>query len=368
MAQLVFNPSPSHTIGVELEIQIISNKGLALAQKASEILSSVDPQFMLKIKPEFIQSMVEINTSICQNLKDVDRDLTESYKYLEEKAQALNTSLHCTSLHPFSPGSEQHLTDHPRYRRIMNELQLVGIRFITQGFHVHIGIDSGEKAIRATDNIRNFLPILLALTTSSPFYESLDTGLLSYRTKLFEALPLAGMPETLNSWQAYVALEDTLIRGSIIESFKDLWWDVRPHPDYGTVEVRVCDIPSSMKDILALTAMIQALVVILAEEDRRYPIPHIQILRANKWQAARHGLDGIFVDTIKNTKMSLKEAAQELYNFVEDMSRSLGSIDYLKGIKDIIQRKTSAHAQRKLYAQGMSFQDIIKITQEGFWQ
>ena len=366
MKELIYNKSSNPTIGVELELQIICSNTLALSSRAPEILAAVEPEFRLRIKQEFIQSMVEINTGICQNVAEVESDLTETYRYLEKLASRFNSLIYSASLHPFSTGHDQVLTNYPRYKRIMDELQLVGIRFITQGLHVHIGVDSDEKAIQTANIMRVFLPILLALTTSSPFYEGRNTGLYSYRTKLFEALPLAGVPDDLKDWQAYVDLVSTLINGGIIESFKDLWWDVRPHPDFGTVETRVCDIPSSMGDILALTAMIQALAVALNNK-KGYSLPHIQILRANKWQAARHGLDGVFVDPLHFGRMSMVEAVTELYRFVEPLAKELGSSVYLARIKEILQRKTSAHLQKQLLAGGKCMQEVIKIVHKGFW-
>jgi carboxylate-amine ligase len=366
MIELNYNKSPNPTIGVELELQILCSRTLALSSRASEILSAVEPLYQAKIKQEFLQSMVEITTGICKNVAEVEADLSETYRHLEKLAEKFNTFIYAASLHPFSTGDDQMLTDHPRYRRIMDELQLVGIRFITQGLHVHIGVDSEEKAIQTANTMRVFLPLLLALTTSSPFYEGRDTGLYSYRTKLFEALPLAGMPDDLQGWQGYIDLVERLIHGGIIESFRDLWWDVRPHPDFGTVEIRVCDIPSSMRDILALTAMIQALVVSLSEK-KGHILPHIQILRANKWQAARHGLEGVFVDPLHFERMSVTEAVLELYRFVEPAARELGSLSYLEGIKEILQKKTSAHLQKQLVAEGKCLQEVVQIVNREFW-
>lgn len=366
MNELTYNKSANPTIGVELELQIICKNTLALSSRAPEILTALEPELKFRIKQEFIQSMVEINTGICQNVAEVEADLTKTYRYLEQLASRFNSLIYSASLHPFSTGHDQILTDYPRYKRIMNELQLVGIRFITQGLHVHIGVESDEKAIQVSNTLRVFLPIFLALTTSSPFYENRDTGLYSYRTKLFEALPLAGMPDDLNGWYGYVNLVNTLINGGIIESFKDLWWDVRPHPDFGTVEIRVCDIPSSMGDILALTAMIQALVVTLNEK-KSHSLPHIQILRANKWQAARYGLDGVFVEPLNFKRMSIVEAITELYRFVEPAAKELGSAVYLERIKEILRRKTSAHLQKQLVEKGKCLQEVIRVVHKGFW-
>jgi carboxylate-amine ligase len=365
MEEITFNKSPAPTIGVELEIQILDAETLALAPLAPEVLKMVPPSLEERIKPEFIQSMVEINTGICSTVADVERDLKESYNILSNMVEGLGGTLFCVSLHPFSKGNDQKVSDKTRYKRIMNELQVVGRRFITQGLHVHIGIDDAEKVIRVNNNIRIYLSILLALTTSSPFYEGQDTGLMSYRSKLFEALPLAGMPDSLDNWEEFENLIHLLHKGGIIESVKDIWWDVRPHPDFGTIEVRVCDLPYSLRDILAITAFIQALVMKLSEQEER-PEPHIQILRSNKWQATRHGVQGMYVDPFCGKQCSMEEAAMNLYRYVRPVAEMLKSTDYIDEVPEILKRSTGAHMQRKFYNRQKDFKKMIKYMQ-GFF-
>ncbi len=310
--------------------------------------------------------MVEINTKICSTVSEVEEDLKNSFAHLNDIVSGLGATLYSTSLHPFSRHSEQRVSYHPRYKKIMNELQLVGRRFITQGLHVHIGVDDREKVIKINNNMRIYLPILLALSTSSPFYESEDTGLMSYRAKLFESLPLAGMPDSLDSWEGFNILVSLLKRNGIIESVKDIWWDVRPHADFGTVEIRICDLPYSLRDILAITALIQALVLTVSEQYEN-PEPHIQILRSNKWQAARYGLDGFFVDPIFGRKHSMKEAVFDLYSFVKPVSEILKSNQYLKEIPEILRRGSGSHLQKRFYYNDdRSFTKMIKRMRELF--
>jgi carboxylate-amine ligase len=366
MERITFNKSPAPTIGVEIEIQILDSQTLELSSLAPRILEMVRPSLKERIKPEFIQSMVEINTEICSSVAEVEKDLMSTYAYLNDIAEGLDTTLYAASIHPFSRVCDQRVSENPRYERIMDELQLVGRRFITQGLHVHIGVDDEEKAIKVNNNLRIYLPILLALTTSSPFYESVNTGLMSYRSKLFESLPLAGMPDSLNDWEEFETLVSLLKKSGIIESVKDIWWDVRPHPDFGTVEVRICDLPCSMGDILAVTALIQGLVLAIAEQFEN-PEPHMQILRSNKWQAARHGLDGFYVDPFFARKYSMKEAALSLYRYVRPIAESLKSSEYLDRIPDILDRMTGAHLQKKIYSSnGGSFTDMIRTIQADF--
>ncbi len=362
-----FNISPSPTIGVELEIQLIDSGSLDLAGIAPEVLKNKHRSFRERLKQEFITSMVEINTDICHSVHDVEKDLKETLSHLEDILEPLSATFYCSSLHPFALSRDQTIMDHPRYKRIMNDLQLVGRRFITQGLHVHIGVDDPEKAVNICNTIRLYLPLLLALSTSSPFYEGERTGLLSYRTKLFEALPLAGMPDFLDGWKEFNHVVDLLIKGGFIESAKDLWWDVRPHHGFGTIEVRVCDIPNRLSDILSITALIQSLVITLAEETT-YPDPHIQILKANKWQAARYGLDGIFVDPIFGTRSSISDAAEGLMNLVRPFSDILGCSDYVRGIFDILERRTGAHSQLRIYEETGDLRKVVSETIKEFYK
>jgi carboxylate-amine ligase len=364
--QITFNKSPGPTIGVELEIQILDSETLELTSRAPEILKMVPPSLKERIKQEFIQSMVEINTGICSTVAEVEKDLRGTYSFLSDITDGCGAMLYATSLHPFSIGTDQKVSDHPRYKRIMDELQMVGKRFITQGLHVHIGIDNEEKVIKVYNNLRIYLPILLALTTSSPFYESQNTGLMSYRSKLFEALPLAGMPDSVTDWKEFETLIALLTKSEIIESVKDIWWDVRPHPDFGTIEIRICDLPYSMRDILAVTALAQALVLAIAEQFEN-PEPHMQILRSNKWQAARHGLDGYYVDPFLAQKCTMKEAVLSLYKNVKPFAEALKSTDYLDEVPEILKRLTGAHLQKNVYSEnGNSLKEMIKTVQGHF--
>jgi len=368
MEPIQFNKSPAPTIGVELELQLLDAETLELKSVSNDILTMVPETRKERIKPEFIQSMVEINTGICSSVAEVEKDLRETYGMLNDIAEAAGVVLYSTSLHPFSKINDQRVSDHPRYQRIMDELQIVGRRFISQGLHVHIGVDDEEKVIKVNNNMRIYLPILLALTTSSPFYEGADTGLMSYRSKLFESLPLAGMPDALADWEEFTLLVNLLKKSGIIESVKDIWWDVRPHPDFGTVEIRICDLPYSLRDILAITALIQALVLALAEQFEN-PEPHSQILRSNKWQATRYGLEGFYVDPFFARKYSMREAAMNLCRHVRPIAEELKSTDYLDEVPLILNRLTGSHHQKNIYREnGGSFPEMIRTVQEHFFK
>ena len=365
--QIEFQLSKPFSLGVEIELQILDKSDLNLVPRAPEILAMVPAELKERIKPEFIRSMIEVNTEVCSNMSQVKENLTDLIHQAEKIAAANNCLLFATSLHPFAKYNDQVLSSDPRYNRIMDDLQLVGRRFITQGLHVHVGMDNHEDAIRVCDNIRLFLPILLALTCSSPYYEGIDTGLHSYRAKLFEALPLAGMPDELGSWDEYIEMVTLLTNTGIITEVRDLWWDVRPHPDFGTLEIRICDLPSSFSEILAIVALIQGLVVNLTESDKHLN-PNMQVLKSNKWQAARYGLAGTFVYPLLQKRMSMQEAAGEIFSKVKTTMEKLGTSHYLSDLQHILESGTSADHQRKIFTEQKNFSTVIKELHPTFWQ
>jgi carboxylate-amine ligase len=364
---ITFNCSTPFTLGVEIEFQLLDPTTLDLTPAAPAMLAAVPAVRQQRIKQEFIQSMIEINTDICATVAEVEAGLIELYKEIDRLAQQNNCLLYAASLHPFAKSSAQRTTEDPRYNRILDDLQLIGRRFITQGLHVHVGMPDGETAIRVCDEIRLYLPIFLALSTSSPFYEGQDTGLCSYRAKLFEALPLAGLPDDFGSWIVFQNIIAMLMQSEIIRQVRDIWWDVRPHPDFGTVEIRICDLPSRFHDIMALVALIQATVVTLSRGNTNKP-PNMQVLRSNKWQAARYGLQGRFVDPIAGRKGSIAEAAGHLLKMTARVADDLGSAPYLARIGRILQQGTSAEQQRQIYRAANTLQAIVEEMRKEFWQ
>jgi carboxylate-amine ligase len=364
-----FNSSPEPTIGVELELQLLDPGTLAFRNAAPDTLRTMSSVFHGRIKQEFIQSMIEVNTRTCGDMREVEEDLRTTLSYLEEVLERLGVVFYSASLHPLEKGTGRNVTEDARYVRIMDDLQLVGRRFITQGLHVHIGVNSPERAIRINNTIRMYLPLLLALSTSSPYYFGEDTGLYSYRTKMFEALPLAGLPDSLEGWEEFCRTADLLIAGGIINSVRDLWWDVRPHPEFGTVEVRVCDIPCRLRDILAIAALVQALVSTIANVHLHPEVRvQMQILRSNKWQAARYGLEGVFVNPITAKRSTIRNAIAELMDIVEPEAERLGSLEYIEGVKDILNEGTGAHHQRRIYKKAGDFGEMIRLVREGFYR
>ena len=370
MKDLVFSKSKSYTLGVELEFQLVDRNSLNLVPRVKQILDNLAPDGSNRIAPEFLQSIIEIQTGICDCVYDVAADLSRSIQVVEDVADRVGCILYSASLHPFAEPAEQKLSDGARYKRIMDELQYVGRQFISQGLHVHVGVGDGDTAIRVCDILQNYLPILLALSTSSPFFRGEDTGFYSYRSKLFESLPLAGFFGFMGSWQGYVDEVVFLQERQVIQQVNDLWWDVRPSPGFGTVEVRVCDLPSRFCEILGLTAVIQALVAYIAESGIRHAPVSLQLLRSNKWQSVRHGLAGRFTDPfgiLGRQTQSLHGAALDLFDLIQPFVERFQTMDNIDVMRDVLQHGTSTDLQRALVAEGKTYKEMITRLRNDYW-
>lgn len=357
-----FNNSREPTIGVEVEIQIVDLRTRHLASKIYQILEEVPPELRERVKPEFIQSTLEINTPICNTIEEVSRHIRELVHLVSGIAARKDLGLLCAGTHPFSSWKDQVVTRDERYKRLMNEFQLLGRRISICGFHVHVGVDGGDKATGILNILRGYLPHLLALSTSSPFWNGHETGLYSSRIKVFEVLPTAGLPPRLKSWKEYEQLADTLIATQTIETTREIWWEARPHPTFGTMEVRVCDCPSTVEDMLIITALIHALVVWLTQlydEGKLPAIPLRQLVEENKWKAARHGLDSRFIDYETGGTVPVREAVSTLVEALTETATALGSLPYLQQVDRILKRGTSAHRQVQLYKERNSLIHVV---------
>jgi carboxylate-amine ligase len=370
MEELVFNRSKAYTLGVELEFQLVDQTTLDLVPRVQEILDNLTPVGGKRIAPEFLQSIIEVQTGICDCVTEVAADLGRTIQIVEDVAERQGCFLYSASLHPFAEPGNQQLSAGQRYRRIMDELQYVGRQFISQGLHVHVGVTDGDQALRICTILQAYLPILLALSASSPYFRGEDTGFCSYRTKLFEALPLAGIAGFLGDWQSYVDEVAFLRERRVIEQINDLWWDVRPSPGFGTVEVRICDLPSRFSEILGLTALIQAMVACIAESNLPAVPVSLQLLRCNKWQAARHGLAGRFNDAfglLPTPTQSLHDAALELFNRLRPFAERFQTLENIQVMQDVLEHGTSCDHQRALVARGHTFTEMITRLRDDYW-
>jgi len=369
MEEIIFAKSRPYTLGVELEFQVLDEKMLDLVSTAPAILADVPPALQDKVAPEFMRSMLEVQTGVCASVDEVAMDLKSTILRLEQIAAGHGCLLYSASLHPFAEPSDQVLSVGARYQRIMDELQLVGRRFISQGLHVHVGIEHRDSAIAVCDVLQVYLPILLGLSCSSPYFRGADTGLSSYRTKLFEALPLAGKAGYIGSWQGYVDEINLLRAAHVLRDTKDLWWDIRPSPGFGTVEIRICDLPARFVEVLGLTSIIQALAAAVVESVVRPRAVSPQLLSANKWQAARHGLEGRFTDPLAllpTKTQTIRSAAREMLAALDPFFDRFGGRG-LDSVRKLLDKKTSADRQRELMEQYNDFGIMITKLRNTYW-
>lgn len=359
---LQFNGSEEPTIGVEVEMQIVDAKTLDLASRIYDILERVPQSMSERVKPEFLQNTVEINTNICHTLEQVREDLQGLIQLVSGIASDLGLGLLCAGTHPLSSWKDQEVTPDERYRRLLEEFQILGRRLSICGFHVHIGVSDGDKAVAVLNILRGYLPHLLAISTSSPFWSGYDTGMCSSRIKIFEVLPTAGLPPRMKNWREFVGLVETLVSTKTIETTREIWWEARPHPAFGTIEVRVCDSPSTLDDMIIITALIHALVVHLCALYDKGALPEMplrQLVEENKWHAARHGLDGRFIDYYSPKTIGIRDAIRSLVDSLRDTADSLGTRSHLHKVEEIMQRGTSAHQQRETYRRTGSLKQVI---------
>lgn len=366
--QFAFQRSAPYTVGVELEFQLLDPETFDLVSKGPALLEKVPAHLTERIKAEFIQSMVEVTTSVCKNIAEIKNDLAGTCESLEKFAEESGCLVFAASLHPFALVKNQRLSPGERYAALMDDLQIAGRRMITQGLHVHVGMNDGQKAVYVCDRIRAYLPILLALTTSSPFYQGDDTGFFSYRSRLFHALPRSGVPETLGDWPRFQELLELLKGSKLIRNIRDLWWDVRPHPDFGTVEVRICDLPSRFDEILAMAALIQALVAFLTEMGPEKKQEHMEVILNNKWQAARYGLAGKYIGVERRGPITFAQAAGQLLGVLRPFAEQLGGMEYLRPIERVLTYGTSARQQKKMWEESYDFSVIIEKLRGDFWK
>ena len=359
--RIAFNGSPRPTVGVELELQLLDPETKNLVAGAPAILQRTAD--VSHVKAELIESTIELNTDVCEDVAAVRRDLTERIGQLLTVTDDLGYQVACVGTHPFSKWVEQRITDSERYRRLVDQCQWPARRLMIFGVHVHVGIESGEKAIAVSNGLTTYLPHLLALSASSPFFNDADTGLASCRSKIFESLPTAGLPYRLLNWAEFQRLMITLVSAKAIESIREIWWDVRPHPNFGTIEVRICDGLPTLDEVMAVTALIQALVVWLGDqydEGMYLPLHRHWIVRENKWRAARWSTDAeIIVDEDGNLER-LDESLAKLVETVTPAAKRLGSAAELQGVGTMLGADLSYRRQRRIYEETGDYTAVMK--------
>jgi len=363
MAAIIFKASEKPTLGIEVELALVDARTMALRSAMEQVLERIPPEYHNAIKPELMQCYVELNTCICDDVSQAERDLREKLMVLQNAADDLNLRLFWSATHPFSVWRDQKVTDNARYRGLINLLQDTARQLITFGLHVHVGVDSGDKAVMICDRILRYLPILLGASANSPFWEGRNTGLNSWRSKVMDGLPTAGLPPLMRNWSEYVWLINHLIETGYIESIREIWWDVRPHHNFGTVEVRICDVPGNLQDTLALAAFIQCLVKALSDEIDHGTYQHDthpMMVRQNKWRAARYGLDAMLVHTQTFEPRRARDVLRHFVYRLKPIAGQLNCEPYLEQILDMADRPNGAQRQLKLLEQTRDPAEVVR--------
>lgn len=362
---LTFNRSPRPTLGVELETCLVHADTGALASQASLLLDELAagrPEGHPKAKHELFECTVEIITGICDTVGEARGDLTGTLAELRAVAAPRGLEIISSGTHPFARWREQQVSPDARYHELVAELQWTARRLAIFGAHFHVGVPSGHHAIVIANALRVHLPVFLALSASSPYWEGEDSGLASARSKVFESLPTAGLNPSLADWAEFEQLMDTLMRAECIRSIREIWWDVRPHPDFGTVELRMCDAPPTLTEVAALAALAQSLVAYLIgriDRGEGIDIPHEWTVRENKWLAARHGIDAQLIVDSTGRRAPLADIAGELVTELTPTAEALGCAAELAGVRDILRHGPSSARQRAIRAAGGSPADVV---------
>ncbi|RIK75104.1 MAG: glutamate--cysteine ligase [Planctomycetota bacterium] len=363
MALLEFQSNRTPTVGLELELGLVDLQTWALTNSFARLAERLPEHAGKHFKPEIIQSVLEINTDVCESIKDADKELRGRLGVVEAAADQLGLALWWGGMHPFALCRDQQITDDQRYLMLVDQLQLLARRMLTFGLHVHVGVDSGEKAVMICDRILRHLPTLLALSSNSPFWEGQATGLHSYRSKVMELLPTAGLPPLMRNWSEYVWLVNQMTSSGFIQTIREIWWDVRPHHNFGTVEVRMCDMPGNLDDTLALAALIHCLVKALSDDIDQGVYQHDchpMMVRQNKWRAARYGVGAHLVDAMTFEVRPVKEIVGRLVERLLPVAEDLGCADHLDRCRLLAAGPSWADRQLALAAETGSLRETVR--------
>lgn len=379
MVGIEFNSSNRATLGVEWEVLIVDSQSRHLRQEAERLLAELKDLSQAPVHPplrhELMQCTIEVVTGICETVSEVKADLASTIGRLRQVTENNSATLLCAGTHPMDDWRDQTLAPVQRYGELIEELQWLARRAFTFGVHVHVGVRSAEKAIPIVNALANYMPHMLALTASSPYWNGHDTGLASSRSIVFGALPTAGPPPRLANWAEFESYMATLLRAGAINSIKEVWWDIRPHPDFGTIEVRVFDGIPTLREVGMATALTQCLVQLFDQQlDRGYslPSPAPWVVKDNKWRATRYGLDARIITDDHGSTVPLRDDLYELLRELEPVARRLGCVEDLNVVSQLLAQGASYERQRAVVDQGGTLNDVVDVLTEemradAFW-
>jgi glutamate---cysteine ligase / carboxylate-amine ligase len=350
---------PNYTIGIEEELMILDADSHELVNAVESLLEASSSE---QVKPELMESVLEIATTPQPTTAAVGAELRRLRTHVRATAAARGLTIGAAGTHPLAMWEEQRIVSRPRYRDLVSDLRFVARQELLFGQHVHVGLDDREKAIHVANGMRVHLPALLALSANSPFWRGDATGLASTRTPIFRALPRVGIPPAYRDWADYEATVAFMVESGVIEDYTFMWHDVRPHPNLGTVEVRVMDVQTRVEHALGIAALIQAMVKELAEHFEAgrelTPFPP-QMIDENKWLATRHGLGGELVDLPSRTRVPTRELVGRLLERLRPHAEELGSAAELAGIEDLLERGDGAARQRVVYEANHDLREVV---------
>jgi carboxylate-amine ligase len=357
------NSRPSFSIGIEEEYQTVDPVTRDLKSHIhAEIVQKGRMLMAERVKPEMHQSVVEIGTSVCLNIQEAKDEIRSIRQQIITLARANGLRLSAGGTHPFAHWSKQEIYPDDRYRVIVEDLKMVARANLIFGLHVHIGVEDRETAIQLMNSARYFLPHLLALSANSPFWLGMETGLRSYRCKVFDKFPRTNIPDIYQSWSEFENYVNLLIHTNCIDNAKKIWWDIRPHPYFPTLEFRVCDMPMRLEETIAIAALCQAIVAKLYQlHERNLSFRHYSrsLLMENKWRAARYGLDGKMIDFGKQTEVPARDLIGEILEFVGDVVEELGSREEISYIRRILENGNGADRQLRVFNETRDLKKVV---------
>lgn len=351
------------TIGIEEEYQIVDPDTGELVSFVTEFLEKGAVLFRDQLKPELLQSQVEIGSKVCKNIEEAKEEVRRLRSMLAHIAQESGRRIIAAGTHPFSHWQDQIVTDLERYKGLYDAMQYVAKRLLIFGMHVHVGIADKDLRIDIMNQMRYFMPHILTLSTSSPFWRGHNTGFKSYRCIVFEDLPRTGIPEMFSSALEYEQYVNTLIKSGCIDEPSKIWWDIRPHARFPTLEFRICDCTTKVDEVIAIAALIQALVAKLIqfrEQNQTWRSYRSSLIAENKWRAIRDGIDGKLIDFGKEREVPLRSLMEELLELVDDVIDPLGTRNEVEYVRTMLKEGTSADRQLRCYKETGSFQAVIE--------
>jgi glutamate---cysteine ligase / carboxylate-amine ligase len=354
-----------YSLGVEEELHIVDATTGELVQKIEEIMSRLPDELCEFVSYELFQSVMEIKTPPCATAAEAERHLRELRGRVGSWAAACDASLASAGTHPFSRYRDQKITDQERYKNVIKTLRWVAQREVIFGQHVHVSVPGPEEAIIAHNHLSEQVPLLLALSANSPFWQGFDTGFESSRVKIFETFPRAGLPPAFPDYEAFEGYVDLMVESGAMEDYTYCWWDVRPHAKIGTIELRVLDSQTNLKDTTSLTALTQCLVANILEEVGPQVPYNRELAYENKWRASRHGMNASFYDAHERATIPAKDMARGLVERLKPHAQDLNCENELEGVLDIVEGGTGSQRQREVYERSGDFLEVVAFLIEG---